>query len=92
MQSERSLFLIIDYDHKEDFHTVYASSLRQIFTCSDLGAQLESFSAFQLFTYDQIMRAYSMDERNSSQNEHHDMISDQAKRFLACSCALCQNS
>lgn len=103
MQLERSLFLSIDYDHAEDFHTLYASSLRQIFrsvfqlsnqilTSGNLGAQLKSFAVFQLFSYDQVMRAYSIDEQNSSRNGHHDMVSDQAKRFLTCSCTLCENS
>ena len=103
MQTERSLFLIIDYDHTEDFHTFYASSLRQIFrsvfhlsnqifTCGHFGPQMESISTFRLFGYDQIMNAYWVDERNSSGNQHHEQISDQAKRFLTCSCRVCQNS
>ena len=99
MQFGRSLFLIIDYDHTADFHTFYASSLRQIFrsvlqssnevlTCGNLGEQLQSCSMFRLFSYDQIMKACSIDERN----KHYDMISDLAKRFLTCSCSLCQDS
>ena len=103
IQSERSLFLIVDYDHLEDFHTYYASSIREIFrvvfrssnrilTCGNLGDQLKGLSMFKLFSYDQIMRAYLISERNTSRNEPHDPISDQAKRFLNCICTHCRNS
>lgn len=98
IQYMKSSFLIIDYDHTIDIDTCYASSLREMFrsvfkssneilTAGNLGAQMKSLTMFRLFSYDQVMRMCSLDERN----EHRDMISDQAKRFLTCSCTVCDD-
>lgn len=81
----RSLIIIIEYDHERDVNTSYASTLRNLFKViferskfilawGDLRVELQFFLYFELFTDRQLIEVYPIDVQHMFQQWHQNWL------------------
>ena len=83
--SNRSLIIIIEYDHERDVNTSYASTLHDLFKViferskfilawGDLRVELQFFLPFDLFTDTQLIEVYPIDLQHMFQQWHQNWL------------------